>query len=171
MPTLEVDVVRMLDALERHRVVYLVIGGFAAELHDVAIPPTRDVDITPQPGRQNLHHLADALNDLEARLRVADGPAEGVPLPGGVSADWLAGMVSVALVTSAGPLDIAMLPDGTTGYEDLKLGVVIVPYEGRPVPVASLQDVLRSKEAAGRPKDLLVIPALRDHLRRRTRGE
>ena len=38
------------------------------------------------------------------------------------------------------------------------------------VPVASLEDVLRSKEAAGREKDFLVIPAIRAHLRRRTGG-
>ena len=31
--------------------------------------------------------------------------------------------------------------------------------------VAGLEDVIRSKEAAGRPKDLAVLPILRDALR------
>ncbi len=58
------------------------------------------------------------------------------------------------------------MPDGTGGYDDLARQMVEIEYEGRRVPVASLADVVRSKEAAGRGKDLLVLPALRAHLRR-----
>ena len=39
MPTPDVDVSAILSALEHHKVKYVVIGGFAAELHDVAIAP------------------------------------------------------------------------------------------------------------------------------------
>jgi hypothetical protein len=168
MPTADVDVGTILDAFERHRVVYLVIGGFAAELHDVAIPPTRGVDITPARTDENLDHLVAALRELDARFRVVDGPARGMEIPGGITTRWLREMVMITLVTSAGPLDISMVPDGTHGYEDLVLGRQFMRYGNRVVPVASLEDVIRSKEAVGRPKDLLVIPALRAHLRRRT---
>jgi hypothetical protein len=57
-------------------------------------------------------------------------------------------------------------PAGTDGYEDLAERTQQVRYRDRDVPVASLEDVIRSEEAAGREKDLLVIPALRAHLRR-----
>jgi hypothetical protein len=77
-------------------------------------------------------------------------------------------MVTITLVTEAGPLDIAMRPDGTTGYEDLNGSVIVMRYEGMDVPVASLSDVIRSKEAAGREKDIRVLPALRAHLRLRS---
>jgi hypothetical protein len=38
-----------------------------------------------------------------------------------------------------------------------------VAVEGVNVSVADLDDVIRSKEAAGRPKDLQVLPALYRH--------
>ncbi len=165
MPTPDVDVPAILDALERHEVEYVVIGGFAAELHDVAIPPTRDIDLTPSTSVDNLERLAAALDELEASFRVPDGPSRGIDIPGGITVGWLKAMVTVTLTTSAGPLDVALRPDGTQGYEDLMQDHVVVSYAGRQVPVASLEDVIRSKEAAGREKDLLVTPALRAHLR------
>ena len=168
MPTPDVNVHWMLETLEHHDVEYVVIGGFAAELHRVAIPPTRDIDVTPSPTHDNLTRLAAALGDLNARFRVPGGPDAGVEIPGGITASWLADMVTVTLWTDAGALDIALRPDGTAGYDDLHTSVTIAPYEGRDVPVASLADVIRSKEAAGREKDLLVLPALRAHLRRQT---
>lgn len=167
MPTPDVDVAAMLEALQQHDVRYVVIGGFAAELHDVAVPPTRDVDITPDRSPGNLSRLAEALRTLEARFRILDGPPEGVEVPGGISADWLATMVSVALTTSAGPLDVSLVPDGTDGYDDLETNRVELRYGDTLVPVAALADIIRSKEAAGRTKDLLVLPALRAHLRSR----
>lgn len=167
MPTTDVDVPTILRILKQHNVQYLVIGGFAAELHQVAIPPTRDVDITPATTEDNLSRLAAALGDLNARFRVPDGPPDGVEIPGGITAAWLADMVTVTLWTDAGALDVTLRPDGTSGYADLNDSLSIVEFEGHEVPVASLADVIRSKEAAGREKDLLVLPALRAHLRRR----
>ncbi|MCL1600699.1 MAG: hypothetical protein M3112_04085 [Actinomycetia bacterium] len=167
MPTPDVDASAIIRAFARHKVQYVVIGGFAAELHQVAIPPTRDMDVTPEPSASNLKRLAKALRELNARFRVPDGPPGGVEIPGGVTATWLSEMVTTTLVTEAGPLDIAMRPDGTTGYDDLDESVVVMRYGGMDVPVASLIDVIRSKEAAGREKDIRVLPALRAHLRLR----
>ena len=78
----------------------------------------------------------------------------------------LASMATMTFTTNAGPFDISLRPDGTDGYEDLAERTQQLRYRDRDVPVASLEDVIRSKEAAGREKDLLVIPALRAHLRR-----
>lgn len=167
MPTADVNVERMLDVLQKHEVAYVVIGGFAVELYDVAVPPTLGVDITPAATRANLEHLAAALTELGARFRVPDGPPEGFAIPGGITPEWLASMVTLTLTTVAGPLDLSFVPDGTEGYDDLEKNSRELPHGDRLVPVASLEDIIRSKEAAGREKDLLVIPALRAHLRRR----
>jgi hypothetical protein len=169
MPTPDVDVNAILAALEEHDVEYVVIGGFAAELHDVAIPPTRGIDITPAADVENLQRLSEALNELDARFRVLDGPPEGVEIPGGITSEWLRSMITVVLITSAGPFDVRMRPDGTEGFDDLVEGRQRLPYGDREVSVASLEDVIRSKEAVGRQKDLLVLPALRAHLARRRR--
>jgi hypothetical protein len=68
------------------------------------------------------------------------------------------------LQTPLGDLDIAFVPVGTHGYDDLARDVVGMRVRGLDVPVASLADVIRSKEAAGRPRDRAASPALRELL-------
>jgi hypothetical protein len=62
------------------------------------------------------------------------------------------------------------MPAGTEGYPDLIQNAAQIEYQGVVVPTASLEDVARSKEAAGRPKDLRTLPAIRAHLRRFSAG-
>ena len=63
------------------------------------------------------------------------------------------------LVTDHGPLDITYRPEGTDGYRDLVRTAVRITVQGVDIPVASLADLIRSKEATGREKDLAVLPA------------
>lgn len=56
------------------------------------------------------------------------------------------------------------------GYRDLAPGAHRVEVEGVEVDIADLADVIRSKEAAGRPKDLQVLPLLYRHLESRRQG-
>ncbi|HUO47157.1 MAG TPA: hypothetical protein VM470_10050 [Acidimicrobiia bacterium] len=169
MPTPDVDVVAMVQVLLDHEVDFVIIGGFAIELHAVPVPPTRDVDITPARSDANLSRLAGALTSLDAKLRMPGEATEGLEIPGGWTAELLKEMVTVTLITTAGPLDISFLPDGTTGYDDLHENSVLVSFGDLYLRVASLNDVIRSKEAAGREKDLIVLPALREHARRSQR--
>jgi hypothetical protein len=70
-------------------------------------------------------------------------------------------------VTKHGNLDIALLPDGTQGYRDLRRAATRERLtESLAVSVASLADVIRSKEAAGRERDRAVLPVLRQVLER-----
>ena len=53
-------------------------------------------------------------------------------------------------------------PAGTGGYADLKRDADLMDLgDGLVVLVASLRDVIRSKEAAGREKDIAQLPILR----------
>ncbi|HEY2368341.1 MAG TPA: hypothetical protein VGH87_18210, partial [Polyangiaceae bacterium] len=75
-------------------------------------------------------------------------------------------MMSMAnLVTDAGDVDVAFEPSGTSGYADLARNAVTIDVDGVSVPIASLEDVIRSKTAANRPKDLAALPVLREVLR------
>jgi hypothetical protein len=66
------------------------------------------------------------------------------------------------LTTSAGDLDLTFQPSGTRGYADLRRDAIEIEVaDGVCILVASLADVIRSKEAAGREKDRLVLPRLR----------
>jgi hypothetical protein len=78
--------------------------------------------------------------------------------------------VALNLTTKFGDLDLSILPSGTSGFEDLRQHAVTMSLMGRPVAVASLADVIRSKEAANRPKDQLALPALRLLLQRSRTG-
>jgi len=154
---------KLLEVLERHGVQFVVIGGLAAELRGSPYT-TRDVDVTPSRERANLGRLADALRELDAKLRVSgvDGPVE-FPLDQH-SFDW---GTTWTFVTTHGFLDIALLPDGTRGYDDLRRGASRERISDTlEVSVASLADVIRSKEAAGREKDRAVLPVLRQVLER-----
>ncbi len=166
MPTPDVDAARMIRILLQHDVRFVVVGGFAVELWDVAVQPTVDVDITPEQSKGNLTRLAAALNELEAELRYGD---ETVPIPGGFTGENIENMLVLNLATSAGPLDLTVVPAGTNGYSDLIRHATDIEYQGVGVPTADLADVARSKEAAGRPKDIRTLPAIRAHLERRRR--
>jgi hypothetical protein len=68
------------------------------------------------------------------------------------------------LVTDYGDLDLSFVPAGTKGYEDLVKQAVPMVVRGHVVSIASLEDIIRSKEAANRPKDLAALPILRQLL-------
>ncbi len=159
----EFDPVALLRLLEGHRVEFIVVGGIAARLRGAPLV-TQDVDITPSTDRTNLERLAAALRDLDARLRTATEP-DGVAFP--FDPALLESASVWTLTTKHGDLDLVVSPAGTQGFRDLitdadRLKVAVDPE--LLVNVASLADVIRSKEAAGRDKDRAALPLLRKTL-------
>src|SRR5262245_1332756 len=135
----------MLRTLERHRVRYVVIGGVGATLHGSPLP-TRDADICPAEDGPNLESLANALREMAARIRTPDDP-EGLPFA--CDAAFLRQMRLLNTTTRFGDLDLSFEPSGTGGYAELSTRSV--EYDlggGLVVPVAALEDIIRSKEAA-----------------------
>jgi hypothetical protein len=154
--------------LDRHGVQYVLVGGLAAVLHGSPLP-TVDAGICPSRTSDNLTRLAAALDELDARIRTPDA-AEGMKFPR--EAAFLARMDLLNLVTRAGDLDLAFRPAGTAGFDDLVAHAIRMQIRGTTVAVAALEDVIRSKEAANRPKDRRSLPMLRqllDELRKRQR--
>lgn len=161
---------RILEALQRNDVRYVVVGAVAAIAQGSPLP-TEDIDVTPARDIANLERLAAALHELDARLRVPDKP-EGVAFT--FDATYLAGNEIWNLTTRHGDLDLIFVPAGTEGYDDLKRDAILVDFGEVQAPMASLVDVIRSKQASSRPKDHAQLPALRQTLelvRRRERQE
>lgn len=152
---------QILRVLADHDVEFILIGGFAAALHG-SDHLTFDIDITPNRTPPNLDRLSQALHELGARIRV-----EGID--GGLAFEHDGASLARAnmwnLVTAAGDLDIAFEPSGTEGWADLHRSAIQVTLPSGALEVASLADLVRSKEAADRPKDRLVLPTLRRLLR------
>jgi hypothetical protein len=152
------DAAAIISILNRHRVRYVIIGAFAAIAQQAPISPTRDIDVTPAEGKANLARLSAALKALQARIRTD-------AVPGGLPFDHDAGSIARAdvwnLVCPFGEFDITFHPSGFDGgYKELSINAHRVLVGNIEVTVADLDDVIRSKEMAGRPKDIQALPAL-----------
>jgi hypothetical protein len=147
---------RLLAALTDGGVDFVVIGGIAVVLHG-HIRTTRDLDITYDTDPANLDALGQVLVGLDARLR---GVTEVVPfVPDGRT---LRVAELLTLETAAGSLDLLAAPPGAPAYTELKANAEQIELEERTVYLASINDMVAMKRAAGRPRDLEDIEALEE---------
>lgn len=156
------DPVGALRTLNLHGVQYVVIGGFAGAAMGSTLV-TFDVDICHARDEANLRVLATALLELHARLR---GAPEDVPFQ--LDHVTLRNGDHFTFTTDCGPLDILATPKGTTGFDQLVADAALTNLgEGVTALVASLDQLIRMKEAAGRPQDIAAVEllsALRDEI-------
>lgn len=151
------DPAALLAVLVRHEVRFVLVGGLAATLHGSPFL-TEDVDIAPAADASNVERLSRALLELEAR---PSGSAWRGDSAEHLSPERLQGVPAVRLVTRLGNLDILWEPTGTRGFEDLRAQARMADIGELSVLLASLPDVIRSKEAAGRTDDRTTVPTLR----------
>ena len=162
---------KILEVLHKHDVKCVVLGGIASTLYGAPFP-TSDVDICPALDTENLDRLGAALKELNAVALAADEP-DGLKLDctGRNLKKWLADFKFLNLMTEYGQLDLLYRPAGTEGYRDLRRESVVEDFGGKfEVRVAALSDVIRSKQAAGRQRDLEQLPTLRKLLELREKG-
>ncbi|HEX2057307.1 MAG TPA: hypothetical protein VHI71_02965 [Actinomycetota bacterium] len=148
---------RILRALTEHDVEFVLIGALAATVRGSTLR-TEDVDVCPRRSESNLRNLATALDALDAKEY---DPHKGELIERAWDAPTLASDRTWLLGTSAGRLDLVFEPAGTGGYEDLAKDADVVEIDDLRVRVASLKDVIRSKEATNRPRDREQLPTLR----------
>ena len=148
---------RVLEVLNRHGVDFTVIGGIAVIAHGHP-RNTRDIDIVAAPEPANLERLANALHELGAQLWGVDAERLGIEL----DAETLANGANFTLTTDAGGLDVFNEVPGGVSYEDLRARALVVALSGLTIRVAGRDDLIRMKQAAGRPQDIDDIAALTD---------
>jgi hypothetical protein len=138
------DPYAVLQALERQRVSYIVIGGLGRVIHG-SNELTDGIDIVPSLREENLRRLGVALDDLHARR------PDGKPL---VPERDLTRQPVLELESDAGELRIVPEPAGTKGYDDLRRRAVREPLgRGMRPSVASLDDHARMLAALAREQD------------------
>jgi len=135
------DQAALLRVLARHGVEFVVVGGVGAQLHGWN-GATTDLDIAVS--------VEDANVDRLNRALVAVGAGEPA-----------IGATGTSFRTAYGRLEIVRRADGIGGYEDWLRRAANKAFEDLTIVVAAPGDIVRSKEAAGRDKDLEALPDIR----------
>lgn len=139
---------------------FLLIGGVAVGYHG-HIRATKDVDIVPAPDPGNLERLAAVLRELEAEVEGAAEFEEGeLPDPLDPSALELGG--NWVLSTRLGRLDVMQWIGDAALWAELEPGAIEDRIADLPLKVVGYEDLVRLKELAGRPEDLLDLQRLRE---------
>jgi hypothetical protein len=143
------DPLLALRTLVRRGVRFVLIGGYAGALRGSPVI-TGDVDVCYARDDENLERLAEALRSLDARLREAPADVQ-------LDARTLRAGDHFTFSTSAGALDILGTPSGTKGFRDLDATATDEVVDGLTIRVASIEDLIRMKRAAGRAKDRIAL--------------
>ena len=132
-------------SLQSHGVKYIVIGGVAAVLHGVP-RATFDLDILIERTRENAENLLKAL--LAADLETAS-----LISPENVLAN------EITVFNDLVRIDVQTSTPGLA-FDTAWKNRITLEYQGQPLLVASRQDLIASKTAAGRDIDLQDVRAL-----------
>jgi predicted nucleotidyltransferase len=140
------DIGNLLRCFNDRHVEYLVVGAFAMPVHGY-IRASLDIDLFIRPTPENAAAARDALAD--AGCDVTDLAAETLRTR------------KVLFRQHALRTDIHPYILGVETWEAVRARAVESVIDGRPIHVPCLDDLIAMKEAAGRPKDLEDLKALR----------
>jgi transcriptional regulator with XRE-family HTH domain len=133
---------------------FVVVGDLAAVVHG-SRPTSRTLEIAYSSEESNLTRIGEVLVRLDARLR---GVAERVPFV--PERDGLRGARILTLDSHFGPIDLIGESGEAPIYASLRERAETTQVAGVRVLVASLDDLIAMKKAAGRPKDLVAVEEL-----------
>jgi len=151
----EAEVEKFLKSLHASEVRFIIIGGMAAIAQGSAYL-TADIDFCYSRDKDNLEKLARALVPFHPRLRDAPGD-----LPFKLDAATLSSGLNFTLSTDFGDVDIFGEVSGLGAYEQTLALSEELELFGIPCRVLTLEGLIRSKQAAGRAKDLRLLPELK----------
>ena len=155
------DFRRLVDALARAGVEFVIVGGVAVVAHG-HVRATADLDVCYARTEENFERIARALAPFRPWLRGA--PRE---LPFTLDARAIKNGLNFTLATEIGDLDLLGELTGVGGYGQVARDAEELELYGHPVRVASLDVLERNKLAVGRAKDLLDIEAIAEIRKRR----
>lgn len=140
--------------LATQEVEFVVVGGLSAVLHGAPIV-TQDIDICFRRTPANIAKLVAALSPLQPRLR--DFPPD---LPFFFDERTLQLGTNFTFAIGDEALDLLTEMSAIGGYEQVVADAEIMQIGAVTARVLSLSKLIATKQAAGRPKDLAVLPIL-----------
>lgn len=143
-----------LRALFDGRVELVLIGGAAMQVQGSA-HLTDDLDFCYARTVRNLERLASTLAPFHPRLRNAP---ENLPFR--FDAATIKRGLNFTLMTDLGALDFLGEVAGLGGYDEVKKNAEVMTIFDLEFQILSLEGLIRAKKAAGRPRDLEVLPEL-----------
>lgn len=149
-----IELQEALESLAHQEVEFIIVGGVAMNLHGSA-HVTFDLDICYARHRTNLTRIVAALSPYHPRLR---GLPESLPFIW--DEQTLRSGTNFTFTTDLGDLDLLGEVAGVGTYEDALAVSVTVPLYKIECRVLTIDALIESKRAAGRTKDLLVLPEL-----------
>jgi len=136
------DLIKICNALETHEVEYVLVGGWALNIHG-AIRPTEDIDLLVNPAPENIQKVKKALAVLpdNAVAEVEDNDIQEL---------------IVVRVADEVVIDLmGRIADITTD----NAGKEIIEFKGTKIIVADLETLIKTKQGL-RPKDQMDLAYL-----------
>ena len=145
------DFLRLLQALEQHRVNYVLVGAAALNVHGL-VRATEDIDLFVQPEAQNVERLRRSLRSVWEDPEIDQISAQ----------DFAGEYPTIRYVPPGGSpvIDLLSRLGSELRFEDLEAETVVL--EGVRVRVATPRTLYRMKKDTVRPIDRADAQALRE---------
>lgn len=148
-------------ALNKAKIRYLVVGGVAVNIYGHS-RFTGDIDILLLLEKPNLEKMDKVMKELRYKERL---PVAVEDLQDHKQVKkWLKekGMTAFAFFPPVeNPLMIDILVEESLKFEKAEKNKVVKKFDGISIPVISIEDLIRMKKKANRPKDLEDLAALK----------
>jgi hypothetical protein len=141
-------------ALTAYNVEFVIVGGIAVRIHSSAYV-TFDLDFCYLRTNENLRRIVAALAPFKPRPR--DFPEN---LPFIFDERTLQNGTNFTFKTEIGDIDLLGEVAGLGNYKEVESESETKHLFGCDVKILSLKGLIKAKRAAGRTKDLLVLPEL-----------
>ncbi len=144
----------LLERLREADIDFVLVGGLAVNAWGY-LRATRDVDLVPDPSRENLDRLDDLLVGLGGRVEVGDRLLDSNAIK-----TFLRTGDRTLVLTDLGRIDVLQGLPQVPRFSALDERATEVDIDGLVVKVCSLDDLLAMKRASDRPRDRDDLEAL-----------
>jgi predicted nucleotidyltransferase len=137
----------LLERLVEAEIRFVLVGGLAVNAWGY-LRATRDVDVVPDPSRENLEGLDSLLQQLGGRVDAGDRLLDSTAI-----STFLKTGDRTLVLTELGQVDVLQGLPQVPRYEELEKEARDIDLEGLVVRVCSLEHLLAMKRASDRPRD------------------